>query len=268
MPGSKVPETFLTGVRRLVSQVHLGLTGRQAPADSDHAREIQMRLLPRETPQLLGFQIACAWLPGHKVCGDYFDVLPLGDGKLGLCVADVAGKGAAAALLMSNLQLSIKAYAREDLSPAELCSKVNCALCDNIERGRYVTLLYAVLEEESRLLHYESAGHCLPLLVHGDATIEIPKASSGVLGLFSHWTYSDHDLQLASGDVLIMMSDGLLKAANAAEEEFGYRRLIDSVLASRAQGANGIRKRVVEDVTAFCNGRFEDDVSMIVVTVD
>lgn len=255
--------------RRLESQVQLGLNEKRAmQSDLDQAHEIQVHLLPHETAQLQGFQIACAWQPARSVSGDYFDVLPLGNGKVGLCIADVSGKGMAAALLMANLQASVKAFAREDVSPAALCSRLNSVLCDNIAPGRFVTLLYAVLDEHSRVLLYESAGHCLPLLVHRDGSIEIPEASSGVLGLFSHWTYSDHELQLASGDVLVMLTDGVLEAWNAEEEEFGYKRLIESVLASRGQGAHGIRKRVLEDVTTFCEGQFQDDASLIVVTVD
>jgi sigma-B regulation protein RsbU (phosphoserine phosphatase) len=262
---------FLAGVRelqrKLGSVVQLGR--RQArQADSNGAREIQMQLLPRETPQLAGFQIACAWQPARRVSGDYFDVLPLGENQAGLCIADVSGKGVSAALLMANLQASVKAFAREGTSPAALCARLNTVLCDNIAPGRFVTMFYAVLDADKRTLQYESAGHCLPLLVHGEGGIEIPKAASGVLGLFSHWTYSDHDLTLASGDVLVMMTKGVLEAWNAEEEEFGYRRLIDSVLASRAEGAHGIRKRVLEDVTAFCDGVFRDEVSLIVVAVE
>ena len=261
--------TFLAGVRKLGSRVQLGLNKLRTPQSGpDQAQEIQMQLLPRETPQLAGFQIACAWQPARSVSGDYFDVLPLSEDQAGLCIADVSGKGVAAALLMSNLQAAVKAFARDGVSPSVLCSKLNVTLCDNIAPGRFVTLFYAVLNAGTRTLHYESAGHCLPLLVHCDGTIEVPKAASGVLGLFSHWTYSDHDLTLATGDVLVMMTKGVLDAWNSREEEFGYRRLIDSVLASRAGGADGIRKRVMEDVTAFCNGQFRDDASLIVVTVE
>ncbi len=251
--------------RQLHSQVQLGLS---VQTDLDQAHEIQMHLLPRETPQLAGFQIACAWQPARSVSGDYFDVLPLSKDKLGLCIADVSGKGIAAALLMANLQASVKSLARENISPAVLCAKLNTILCDNIAPGRFVTLLYAVLDGQSRILRYESAGHCLPLLVHSDGTIQIPEASSGVLGLFSHWTFSDHELRLASGDALMMMTDGVLEASNEKEEEFGYQRLIDSVLASREDGAHGIRKRVLEDVSVFCEGKFLDDATLIVVTMD
>lgn len=255
--------------RELQSHVQLGLSEKQTlQSDPDQASEIQMHLLPRETPQIPGFQIACAWQPARNVSGDYFDVLPFGEKRVGLCMADVSGKGIAAALLMANLQASVKAFAHDGVSPAALCSRLNGVLCDNIAPGRFVTLFYGVLDAGNHTLQFESAGHCLPLLVHRGGEIEFPEASSGVLGLFSHWTFSDHDLMLASGDVLVLMTDGVLEAWNADEEEFGYRRLIDSVISSRVDGAHGIRKRVLEDVTAFCHGQFQDDASLIVVTVN
>jgi phosphoserine phosphatase RsbU/P len=266
---ARLEKSHMEMERQLRRQVQLGLSEKITfQSDLDQAHEIQMHLLPRQTPQLAGFQIACAWQPARSVSGDYFDVLALSEGKLGLCIADVSGKGVAAALLMANLQASVKAFARDDLSPAAMCAELNTVLCDHIAPGRFVTLFYGVLEKGTHILHYESAGHCLPLLVRGDGTIKIPEISSGVLGLFSHWTFSDHELALLSGDVLVLMTDGVLEAENAQEEEFGYQRLIASVGASRGEGAHGIRKRVLEDVTAFCNGQFSDDASLIVVAVD
>ena len=253
---------------QLQSQVHLGLVEKQAHlSELEQAGEIQMHLLPRETPQLPGFQIACAWQPAKSVSGDYFDVFPAGTDKLAVCIADVSGKGMAAALLMANLQASVKAFAGDSPSPGAICSRLNTALSNNIAPGRFVTLFYGVLDANTRVLRYENAGHCLPLLVHADASVDFPAAYSGVLGLFSHWTYSDHEQPLKPGDTLLLLTDGVLEAADEKEEEFGYQRLIQSVIASRNHGAHGIRKRVLDDVTAFCSGRFQDDASLIVVSV-
>lgn len=268
MPNSGWHRTILSGARELVSHVQLGLKGLISQPDSEAAQEIQVRLLPRETPQLEGFEIACAWQPARSVSGDYFDVLKLSENKAALCIADVSGKGVAAALLMSSLQASVKAFVQDGVSPAALCAKLNQTLSDNIAPGRFVTMFYGVLDGQTRTLEYESAGHCWPLLVHGDGTVEFLVTSSGVLGLFSHWTYSDHEVTLAAGDVLVLMTKGVLEAENVKGEEFGYRRLINSVLASRSQGADGIRKNVLEDVMAFCNRQPQDDVSMIVVAVE
>jgi len=129
-------------------------------------------------------------------------------------------------------------------------------------------LFYGILDSQSRVFKYENAGHCLPLLVHADGSIDFLPAYSGVLGLFSHWTYSDRQVQLVSRDVLVLMTDGVLEAANDKEEEFGYQRLIASVLASRDEGVHAIRQRILSDVTAFCSNHFQDDASLIVVTVD
>jgi sigma-B regulation protein RsbU (phosphoserine phosphatase) len=254
--------------QKLQSQVHLGLVEKEARlSELAEAGEIQMHLLPRETPQLPGFQIACAWQPALSVSGDYFDVFPAGDDRLAVCIADVSGKGMAAALLMANLQASVKAFAVERPAPGVMCARLNAALSNNIAPGRFVTLFYGLLDAKRRVLEYENAGHCLPLLVHADGSVDFPAAYSGVLGLFSHWTYSDREQPLQSGDALLLLTDGVLEAADEAEEEFGYLRLIESVIASRESGAHGIRERVLKDVTAFCGGHFADDASLIVVTV-
>jgi sigma-B regulation protein RsbU (phosphoserine phosphatase) len=103
------------------------------------AREIQQSLLPKEIPQLPGFQVAGAWLPARTVGGDYYDVMRLGENKIGVCIADVVGKGVSAALLMANVQATVRAFARESESPAWVCDRVNKVLCGNIADGKFVT---------------------------------------------------------------------------------------------------------------------------------
>ncbi|AXC14213.1 Serine phosphatase RsbU, regulator of sigma subunit [Acidisarcina polymorpha] len=262
-------EKFEAGQRELQGQVQLGQLKEQThEAELAQAHEIQRHLLPLETPQIPGFQIACAWQPAKSVSGDYFDVLDLGAGRLGLCIADVSGKGITAALLMANLQASVKAFAPEAASPAALCARLNGVLCDTVAPGKFVTLFYGVVDTQQRQLHYENAGHCLPLVVRGDGSVLLPASYSGVLGLFSHWTYQDSQLELESGDCLVLITDGVLEAANAEEEEFGYQRLIDAVEQARQTGAHGIRSAILTAVSVFCNGKFDDDASLIVVTVE
>ena len=255
--------------RELQGQVQLGHVKEQShEAELAQAHEIQRHLMPRETPQIAGFQIACAWQPAKSVSGDYFDVLQLGAGRLGLCIADVSGKGITAALLMANLQASVKAFAPEAESPAVLCAKLNSVLCDTVAPGKFVTLFYGVIDTQQRRLQYENAGHCLPLLVHADGSILMPASYSGVLGLFSHWTFQNSEVQLQSGDCLVLMTDGVLEAANEDEEEFGYQRLIEVVRQNRSSGVHGIRTAILDSVSRFCNGKFDDDASLIVVTVN
>lgn len=269
---AEVYKPLYAGLKRLHRKLRnrvRSVANEEGALESDMAlHDLQLQMLPQETPQLPGFQIACAWQPSRNVSGDYLDVFPLGKDRLGLCIADVSGKGALATERMANLRSLVKSLASESLSPALFCSHLNRRLCEGSDHGNYVALLYAVLDQRTRRVLYESAGHCLPLLMRRDGTIEILRASSGVLGLFSHWTFSDHELQLRPGDVLVMATDGVIGAKSEQDEEFGYQRLIESVQASYKQGADGIRRGILKDVSLFCNGNFDDDASLIVVTVD
>lgn len=242
----------------------IGAGGRGRAEETQRAREIQAALLPRETPQLPGFRIDCAWQPSEVVSGDYFDVFPLSGGAMALCVADVSGKGLAAATLASQVQEAMRQFAPE-ATPAELCTRVNRALSGAIGAARYITLFYAVLEPSGRLL-YENAGHCQPLLVRGNGAVEFPVSFSGVVGIFSHWLYRDQEVHLHSGDCLLLVTDGILEAQNRRHEEFGYRRLIAEV--ERAGEATPSAQEILGAVSRFCGGRFADDASLVVVTVD
>jgi sigma-B regulation protein RsbU (phosphoserine phosphatase) len=255
--------------RELQAQVQMGRVKEQShEAELTQAYEIQRHLLPRDTPQIPGFKIACAWQPAKSVSGDYFDVLPLGEGRLGLCIADVSGKGITAALLMANLQASVKAFAPEAGSPAILCAKLNQVLCESVAPGKFVTFFYGVIDAKKKQLCYENAGHCLPVLIRSDGTVEMPASYSGVLGVFTHWTFQDTVVQVRSGDCMVLLTDGVLEAADAHEQEFGYRRLIDVVTRHRAAGVLAIREAIMQAVSEFCAGKFDDDASLIVLTVD
>ena len=122
------------------------------------AREIQESLLPKSIPQLPGFEVAGAWLPARMVSGDYYDVFPLGDHKLCICIADVVGKGVSAALLTAHAQAAVRALSSQSESPATLCGRVNRLLCENIATGKFVTFFYAILDSETRTLSYCNAG--------------------------------------------------------------------------------------------------------------
>ena len=120
---------------------------------------------PRTSRSCQGFEVAGAWLPARTVGGDYYDVLRLGDHKIGVCIADVVGKGVSAALLMANVQATVRAFARESESPAWVCDRVNKVLCGNIADGKFVTFFYGILDSRARTLQYCNAGHCYPILV-------------------------------------------------------------------------------------------------------
>jgi sigma-B regulation protein RsbU (phosphoserine phosphatase) len=133
-------------------------------AELQQAREIQCGLLPKDIPQLPTFEIAAAWEPARLVGGDYYDVIQLAKDKLGICIADVVGKGVSAALLMAKVQASLRAFASESASPAYVCRRINSVLCSNLAEGKFVTLFYGVLDQRTRILHYTNAGPSSPTL--------------------------------------------------------------------------------------------------------
>lgn len=243
-----------------------GRPGKRArqEAEREQARAMQRAALPQATPPVEGFAIACAWEPSEEVSGDYFDVFALDGDRVALCIADVAGKGLEAATLMSELQGAVRRLAPTAQSPAALCTEVNQALCRPGRQTRYATMFYGELERGGRL-RYESAGHCLPLLMRGDASVEFPASFSGVIGLFSHWLYQNQEMTLGPGDCLLLLTDGILQAENRRGEEFGYQRLIAVVEGARTGGAERLGQEILAAVRAFCGGSLRDDASLVAV---
>jgi phosphoserine phosphatase RsbU/P len=226
------------------------------------AHEIQAHLLPHELPQMEPFEIACAWEPARSVGGDYFDVLTLGPDQLGICIADVSGKGITAALLMANLQAAVRAFAPVSSGPGALCGKLNEVLCGSIAPGKFVTFFYGVIDRERLILHFENAGHSSPIVLRGDEATILTEGGT-VLGLFPKSVYEERQFALRPGDCLLLTTDGVTEAANEHDEEFGNERVIASARAARSLGAQGIRTRILDDVTRFCDGNFNDDASAL-----
>jgi sigma-B regulation protein RsbU (phosphoserine phosphatase) len=254
--------------RELENQVTMGRRELQTQeAEITAAHEIQAHLLPREIPQVKGFQISCAWQPAHSVSGDYFDVLATAPGQIAVCLADVSGKGIAAALLMANLQAAVRAFAPSIPSPGALCRKLNEVLCGSVAPGKFVTLFYGVVDTETLTLRYENAGHVYPIVLRGESPILLTDGAT-VLGLFPDVQYEERSFTLQSGDCLLLTTDGVTEAADETDDEFGASRVTASARIARSQGAHGIRTRILEDVTKFCKGNFHDDASLIVVTVE
>jgi sigma-B regulation protein RsbU (phosphoserine phosphatase) len=254
--------------RELENQVSLGkLRLEKQEAELKAAHEIQVHLLPREIPQVHGLQVSCAWQPAQSVGGDYFDVLALAPGQMGVCLADVSGKGITAALLMANLQALVRGLAPGSSGPAELCRKLNEVLCQSVAPEKFVTLFYGLIDREMQTLRFENAGHCYPIVLRDGSAIVLREGAT-VLGLFPGAEYKERSFSLQREDCLLLTTDGVTEAADEADEQFGMERVTESAQAARGLGAHGIRTRIIEDVTRFCKGNFEDDASLIVVTVE
>ena len=240
---------------------------RQREQEIAEARAIQQGLLPKEIPQLPGYEIACAWQSALTVGGDYYDILSFGDDRLGLCIADVAGKGLPAAFLMANLQAAVRGLASAALSPDALCVRLNTLLCRNTTEDRFITLFYAQLDGASRRLRYASAGHNPPFLLRRDASCERLGEGGGVLGIFPDQTYAMGAVQLAPGDRVVLFTDGVTEASNPAGEEFGEERLLALLREYRALSAEELQKTILAAADQFSGGHWHDDATLLVLAV-
>jgi sigma-B regulation protein RsbU (phosphoserine phosphatase) len=232
--------------------------------EMQRAREIQQSLLPKEIPQLAGFEVAAAWRPAREVSGDYYDVFKLDERRMGVCIADVVGKGVAAALLMANVQAAVRAYASSAENAAQLCTKVNQLLCENLATGKFVTFLYGVLDNETRTFDYCNAGNVCPILV-SQGTARSMEAGGAVLGVFPGWEYENANLALGSGDRLLLVTDGIPEAYGPDAVEFGEEKLAEAALRNCKRTAAEMSKLLLEEVSTFCGSRFHDDATLLVI---
>ena len=233
----------------------------------EDARLIQRGLLPAAMPQTSGVQLASSWQPANGVGGDCFDALTFPGGGVGLTIADVAGKGVPAALLMSNLQAAVRAFAQEGASPGTVCTSVNRLLCRNMASGRFITFCYARIDIAARKLTYANAGHNPPLLVHAGGNIDKLAPGGTVLGVFAESTYEQGDFTIAAGDRLILYTDGITEGRNPAGDEFGEDRLAESALRHRTLSAEEMLAAMLRDIEGFNGGVYEDDATLIVAAV-
>ena len=233
----------------------------------EDARLIQRGLLPATMPQVAGVQLAASWQPANGVGGDCFDALTFAGGAVGLTIADVAGKGVPAALLMSNLQAAVRAFAQEGTAPGSVCASVNRLLCRNMASGRFVTFCYVRIDTSARRLTYANAGHNPPLLVRGNGKVDQLAPSGTVLGVFAESAYEQGDFIIAPGDRLILYTDGITEGRNTAGDEFGEDRLSETVARHRALPAEEMLAAILHDVEAFNGGTYEDDATMIVAAL-
>lgn len=234
----------------------------------DEALRIQRKLLPASLPQVEGLEMAASWQPASGVGGDCFDAIAFGPTRLAVCIADVVGKGIPAALLMSNLQAAVRAFATEAAQPAELCHQVNRILCGHIAEGRFISFFYCVFDAEDGTLTYCNAGHYPPILVREDGEVDRLAAGGAVLGVFPGGTYEQAHVTVRSGDRLVLYTDGITEARNDSDEEFGEGRLVSGVLTNRACSAPALQARLAEAVAFFTGGRFQDDATLIVMATE
>jgi sigma-B regulation protein RsbU (phosphoserine phosphatase) len=195
----------------------------QMREEQDEARRIQQSLLPRRVPSLPGFQIETTWVPARAVGGDWYDFIPLSDGRVAIVLADVSGKGMPAALLMTAVRGILRSLAPLASGPGDVLARVNQLLLDDAT-DRYVTAIYAVLDPARRTLTFSSAGHPWPLLCHGKSVRPLHTDAGMPLGLLPS-EFTEHTVTLCHDFRLLFYTDGISEALNGKGEEFGSTRL-------------------------------------------
>jgi serine phosphatase RsbU (regulator of sigma subunit) len=248
--------------------------GRAARARTRHhereqndALRIQRALMPATLPVTARFEMAGAWQPAGTLGGDCYDVFTFTPDVLGLSIADVAGKGLPAALLMSSLQAAMRAFAGEASLPPVVCDSVNRLLCAQMISGRFVTMAYLRLDAARGVLTYANAGHNPPLLARASGEVEALHASGLVLGVFPDAEYTGREVALHGGDRLLLYTDGVTEARNRDEEEFGEERLSAALARHRHLSAAELHTAVMEEVTQFATAGFQDDATLLVVAI-
>lgn len=240
-------------------------TERRAARELEIARQVQSRLFPQSMPECQSLDYAGACIQARQVGGDYYDCLNLGAGRLGLVLADIAGKGMAAALLMANLQANLRSqWATASDEPQRFLQSVNKLFYENTASGDYATLFFAEYDDKTRLLRYANCGHLPALLLRRDNKLERLGSTSTVLGLFAEWDCcSFEERQLSPGDTLLLYTDGATESSTGSGEEFGELRLAEAMRRFRDLPSQDLINAIVHEVRQFSPGEQQDDITLI-----
>ena len=230
--------------------------------DAAEARAMQQALLPKSSPYIPGFVVSGRSVPARAVGGDWYDFIPFVDGRCGIVLADVSGKGTAAALLMSATRGMLRSLAEACCSPGEVLTKLNQLLVNDFPAEKFVTLIYAVLDPATGTLVFANAGHLQPLLID-DGNEQFLDVDRGLpLGL-TQGDYSETTVVLSPGTKLIFYSDGITEATNPNDEEYGLCRLVEHAIGPEASAVS-----IVDEVQSFSNGSgVRDDATVVFVGV-
>ncbi|HKV91822.1 MAG TPA: SpoIIE family protein phosphatase [Candidatus Angelobacter sp.] len=238
---------------------------RRAAHEMEIARQVQARLFPQSLPPMKTLDYAGTCIQAHQVGGDYYDFLHLGDGRLGLVLGDIAGKGIAGALLMANLQANLRSQCAMALDePQRLLRSVNQLFYDNTADNAYATLFFAEYDDGTERLRYINCGHLPALLLRRDGTLVTLDSTCTVLGLFNEWDCAVRECTLSAGDVLAIYTDGITEAFAGTGEEFGEERLVAGLRRYREMQARDLLDAVVAEVRQFSPGEQYDDITLIV----
>jgi phosphoserine phosphatase RsbU/P len=231
------------------------------------ARDIQKGLLPSILPTIPGIDIAAANYSSKQVGGDYYDAVPVDDDRFIIAIGDVSGKGTPAALLMANIQATIRALVPLKLSLSELTARVNNLMCQNTGGNKFVTFFWGMLDHKRHTLRYVNAGHNHPYLIHCDGTEERLDKGGMILGVMETMIpYEEGEVPLREGDLLVLFTDGVSEAMSPSSVEYGEERLEATIRHAGAKTAHELIEEIHRDIQAHAAGAPQsDDITMMVI---
>jgi len=226
---------------------------------------IQQNYLPKELPELPGWQVSAYYRPAREVGGDFYDFVELSDGQIGIVIGDVTDKGIPAAMVMAATRSVLRASAQRVVSPGQVLERVNELMCPDMPAKMFVTCLYGVLEPATGRFRYANAGHNLPYVRTDTGTVEL-RATGMPLGLLPGISYDEKEAFLGAGEVMLLHSDGVAEAHSTSQEMFGFPRLMDVVGARSGRG--DVIDRVLTELDRFTPDGWEqeDDITLVALT--
>ena len=229
------------------------------------ARLIQQNFLPKQLPELADWQVAAYYRPAREVGGDFYDVIPISEDRIGFVIGDVTDKGVPAALVMAATPSVLRPTGQRIVHPGAVLERVNEHLCPDMPEKMFVTCLYGVLDTTTGRFRFANAGHDLPYVKTADGSVEL-RARGMPLGLMSGMAYEENEIVLAPGDSLLLHSDGVVEAHSPTGEMFGFPRLKEAV--ARYPGGHELIDRVLSDVSDHTgdDAEQEDDITMVTLS--
>ena len=238
---------------------------RRVAQELEIAKQVQARLFPQIQPRLRTLDYTGICVQARQVGGDYYDYIDLGQDRVGLVIGDISGKGIAAALLMANLQANLRGQCATAVDePGRFLRSVNRLFYENTTDSSYATLFFAEYDDRSRRLRYANCAHLPALLLRTDGTCERLEPTATVLGIFPEWNCEVAECHIGEGDTLTLYTDGITESFNDAGEDFGERRLIETLTESRALAPQAMVASVVEHVRRFSGREQQDDITLVV----
>ena len=239
---------------------------RRLEGEMEVARQVMAGILPSETPKLAGFDVAAVIEPCFEVGGDYYDFIPLVDDRWGIAMADVSGKGVPAALVVAAMRATLYTLAKRELALRSVFRHANEFINTSTRvRAKYVTLFYAVLDVQARRMIYVNAGHLPPVVLRASGEVDLLRSGGFPLGFFDAPRYFEQFVQLSTGDMVCLYTDGITETSNAKDEDYGRSRLIEALKRHQQKTAAEIADALLADVRRFGERAPLDDATVLIL---